>query len=181
MVKKLLSYQVKCGNVLTKALAAAVVLTTVAIYAIPMAPQARVVRYEPVAGKSAGPIGISVSYPLDHALNEPLEVSVYGWGSAKDISSLTIKARLLSDKIKWTSGDKERVFEGPIKMNDSRNFRFSITPSEAGDSYIALDISYPDKKHRQSRTEVILIKGGSKLERKHLNFGRIKASRIEMY
>ena len=182
MAAESLYYQVKHGNALKAVVVTAVTLITATLFAVPMAPQARVVRYEPIASKSMGPIGISVSYPLDHALNEPLEVSLYGWASGgKDVESLNIKARVLSDNLKWQSGDKERTFEGPIKNNESRNFRFSITPTSKGDGYIAIDVSYPEKGKRQSRTEVILIKAGGKIERSDLNRGKIKAARIEMY
>lgn len=121
------------------------------------------VQFEPSSGKSAGPIGARVSYPIDHPKNVPVPIAVEVWSTDGDASALAIQVRL-DPGLGWGAGERSVTFAGPIVQNEHRRHEFSVIPTVDGPAYVTVDVSRQREGESASRSFALLLKGGAKLE-----------------
>jgi hypothetical protein len=116
-----------------------------------------------LGGKSAGPVGARVTYPLEHPRGVALPVTVEVWSSDGEASALGIAVRPEAG-LAWGAGERSVRFPGPIPQNERRRHQFSVIPQADGPVYIAVDVSRERGSDVASRSFSILVKGGGRLE-----------------
>lgn len=122
------------------------------------------VEFEPAAvGKSSGPVGIRVRYPLAHPVGEALPLEVDVWTTDGDAAELTVAARA-EKGVTLKSGEKSARFEGPIRAREVRTHRFVFVPDQRGTSYLNIDAGRLREGDAAHRTVTVQIEGGGRID-----------------
>lgn len=122
------------------------------------------VEFEPGAGgKTSGPVGVRIRYPLAHPVGQPLPVEVEVWSSEGVAGELTVEARPEKGVV-LKAGEKGARFEGPIPAKEARTHRFVFEVREKGPAFVNLDVGRLSEGDAAHRTIKLPFDGGGRVD-----------------
>ncbi|MES0488646.1 MAG: hypothetical protein ABUK01_01555 [Leptospirales bacterium] len=152
MVKKLLLYR----------LSSFALVVSLFLFSCHAANSIQYSEAETPTAKITGVAFFSVDYPTEHPLftEIPVKVSIK---PAQKGSKMIIRARILNDGIKWKSGKRKIIVEGPIELTDIHTFEFTVKLTKKGRMFMAIDVIIEQNGKIISNSQSIYFNGGGRL------------------